>query len=84
VSDYDSRHKSLRACGDVYHFNCIMIRHSHLLARCYLCTMWLCTTAVRYDALDISLCRHCHGGFAYLLWSSEDQRKTLKSSLDGT
>jgi hypothetical protein len=41
INDCDNHHKSLHACGDVYHFNCIVIRHSYMLARYYLCTMLL-------------------------------------------
>jgi hypothetical protein len=39
VCDYDSRHESLIMLS-----HSVMVRRSHLLARCYLGTMCMCTT----------------------------------------
>jgi hypothetical protein len=47
VSDFDGCHKSLIVLS-----RSVMVRRSHLLARCYLGTMCRCTTAVRYSAID--------------------------------
>jgi hypothetical protein len=47
VYDCDGRHESLIMLS-----HSVMVRRSHLLARCYLGTMFMCTTAVRCSAIE--------------------------------
>jgi hypothetical protein len=47
VCDCDSRHESLIMLS-----HSLMVRRSHLLARCYLGMMCMCTTAVRCSAIE--------------------------------
>jgi hypothetical protein len=47
VCDCDGRHKSLIMLS-----HSVMVRRSHLLARCYLGTMCMCTTVVRCSAIE--------------------------------
>jgi hypothetical protein len=53
VCDCDSRHESLIILS-----HSVMVRRSHLLARCYLGTMCMCTTAVRCSAIEGILHRY--------------------------
>jgi hypothetical protein len=40
----------------------VKVRRSHMLARCYLGTMCMCTTAVRYSAIEGISHRYHHCG----------------------
>jgi hypothetical protein len=53
VCDCDSRHESLIMLS-----HSVMVRRSHMLARCYLGTMCMCTTAVRCSAIEGILHRY--------------------------
>jgi hypothetical protein len=73
VCDCDDCHESLIVLS-----RSVMVRRSHLLARCYLGTMCMCTTAVRCSAIEqISYRYHCCGPRCML----EDKDKCRGSSL---
>jgi hypothetical protein len=58
--------------------NSVMIRRSHMLARCYLGTMCMCTTAVRFSAIESILHRYHRCGPIFML---EDKGNYRGSSL---
>jgi hypothetical protein len=53
VCDCDGRHESLIMLS-----HSVMVRRSHMLARCYLGTMYMCTTIVRCSAIEGILHRY--------------------------
>jgi hypothetical protein len=57
VCDYDGHHKSLIMLS-----HSVMVRRSHLLARCYLDTMCMCMTVVRCSAIEGISHRYHHCG----------------------
>jgi hypothetical protein len=57
VCDCDGCHESLIVLS-----RSMMVRHSHLLARCYLGTMCMCTTVVRFSAIEGISYRYHHCG----------------------
>jgi hypothetical protein len=61
VCNCDGRHESLIMLSHI-----VMVRCSHLLARCYLGTMCVCMTAVRCGALETILYRHGRCGTEYV------------------
>jgi hypothetical protein len=71
--DYDSRHESLIMLS-----HSVMVRCSHLLARCYLGTMCMCTRAVRCSAIEGILYRSHRCGPIFIL---EDKGNYRGSSL---
>jgi hypothetical protein len=73
VCDCDSRHESLIMLS-----HSVMVRHSHLLAQCYLGTMCMCTTAVRCSAIEGILHRYHRCGPIVML---EDKGICRGSSL---
>jgi hypothetical protein len=73
VCDYDSRHESL-----IMLLHSVMVRRSHLLARCYLGTMCMCMTAVRCSAIEGILYQYHRCGPIFML---EDKGICRGSSL---
>jgi hypothetical protein len=73
VCDYDGCHVSLIVLSQS-----VMVRRSHLLARCYLGTMCICTTAVRCSAIYGISYRYHRCGTVCML---EDKDKCKGSSL---
>jgi hypothetical protein len=73
VCDCDDCHKSVIVLS-----RSMMVRHSHLLARYYLGTMYMCTTVVKYSVIyGISYRYHRFGTICML----EDKDKYRGSSL---
>jgi hypothetical protein len=62
VCDCDGRHKSLivLSCS-------VMVRRSHLLAQCYLGTIYICTTAIKCNAIVGILYRYHRCGTVCML-----------------
>jgi hypothetical protein len=73
VCDCDGRHESLIMLS-----HSVMVRHSHLLARCYLSTMCMCMAAVRYSAIEGILHRYHRCGPIFML---EDKGNYRRNSL---
>jgi hypothetical protein len=69
VCDCDGRHESLIMLS-----RSVMVRHSHLLARCYLGTMCMCTTAVRCSAIEGILHRYHRCGPIFMLEDMDNYR----------
>jgi hypothetical protein len=73
VCDCDGRHESLIMLS-----HSVMVRRSHLLARCYLGTMCMCTTTVRCSTIEDILHRYHRCGPIFML---EDKGNYRGSSL---
>jgi hypothetical protein len=73
MCDCDGRHESLIMLS-----HSVMVRRSHLLARCYLGTMCMCTTTVRCSSIE-GISHQCHRcGPIFML---EDKSNCRGSSL---